>query len=227
MLCTRLRLRWGEGSGCEATEVVTQHDALVVTVRRGGEVCTQVGPVGEHGVNLRRLQTVSQVAQQVGAGSMDLSTAHTELLRLIGFVPGYPSLIVCMAVGLACASFSRLLGADIAAFVPTLVGAAIGQAMRRTLARSGQNVFLTATLVSLAAALLAGVAARWAGSNDVPIAMFSSILFLVPGVPALNAQEDVIEGHPSLGAARMVRAIALIVFMAVGLSIALAALGLI
>ena len=56
--------------------------------------------------------------------------------------------------------------------------------------------------------------------------MFSSILFLVPGVPALNAQDDVLGGRPSLGAARMVRVLFLLAFMAVGLAIALAALGL-
>ena len=156
MRCTRRWLLLGRGLDCEATEVVTQHDALIVTVRRGGEVCTQVGPVGEHGMNLRRLQEVSQVARQVGAGSMDLAAAAPASQRLAESVPVYPPLIVYAAVGLACASFSRLLGADAAAFVPTLAGAAVGQGLRRMLARSGQNVFLTTALVSLAAALLAG-----------------------------------------------------------------------
>jgi uncharacterized membrane protein YjjP (DUF1212 family) len=217
----------GRGLGCDATHVVMQHDALIITVRCGGEVSTQAGPVGEHGVNLRRLQEVSEVVERVGAGSMDQSAARAVVLRLAGFVPGYPGFLVNAAVGLACASFSRLLDADAAAFLPTLAGAAIGQGLRRTLMHRGQNAFLTSTLVSLAAALLSGVAARWAGSEDVAIAMFSSILFLVPGVPALNALDDVLQGHPGLGTARMVRVITLLAFMAVGLAIALAALELI
>jgi len=47
--------------------------------------------------------------------------------------------------------------------------------------------------------------------------MIASILLLVPGVPFVNAQSDILEGHPTLGSARAVSVAVLLIFVAVGL----------
>jgi uncharacterized membrane protein YjjP (DUF1212 family) len=47
--------------------------------------------------------------------------------------------------------------------------------------------------------------------------MIASILLLVPGVPAVNAQSDILEGHPTLGSARAVTVAMILVFIAAGL----------
>ena len=44
-------------------------------------------------------------------------------------------------------------------------------------------------------------------------------------VPALNAQSDIMEGHPTLGTARAVCVIVLLTFIAVGILLARAVLG--
>jgi uncharacterized membrane protein YjjP (DUF1212 family) len=51
------------------------------------------------------------------------------------------------------------------------------------------------------------------------------VLLLVPGVPALNAQSDIMEGHPTLGSARAVSVIMLLMFIAIGVLIAQTTLG--
>ena len=48
-------------------------------------------------------------------------------------------------------------------------------------------------------------------------AMIASILLLVPGVPAVNAQSDILEGHPTLGGARAMTVAMTLVFVAAGL----------
>jgi uncharacterized membrane protein YjjB (DUF3815 family) len=50
--------------------------------------------------------------------------------------------------------------------------------------------------------------------------MVAAVLLLVPGIPVLNAQIDVIEGKPNLAAARALRITYLLLFMALGLSLA-------
>jgi len=42
-------------------------------------------------------------------------------------------------------------------------------------------------------------------------------LLLVPGIPSVNAQNDVLDGHPTLGAARGVTVAVQLIFVAVGL----------
>jgi uncharacterized membrane protein YjjP (DUF1212 family) len=55
--------------------------------------------------------------------------------------------------------------------------------------------------------------------------MIASVLLLVPGVPALNAQPDVMEGHPTLGNARANSVAILLMFIAIGVLIARAMVG--
>jgi uncharacterized membrane protein YjjP (DUF1212 family) len=55
--------------------------------------------------------------------------------------------------------------------------------------------------------------------------MIASILLLVPGVPAVNAQSDILEGHPTLGSARAVTVVMILIFVAAGLWIGQILLG--
>ncbi|HWI58070.1 MAG TPA: threonine/serine exporter family protein, partial [Bacillota bacterium] len=121
-----------------------------------------------------------------------------------------------LAVGVACASFGRLLGVDWLGVGPVFVAAAIGQRVRRQLAMRHVNVFIIATLVAFVASALSGLVARWAGSKTVETAMTAAVLLLVPGVPSLNAQNDILEGRPTLGSARAVWVAVILVFLTIG-----------
>ena len=79
------------------------------------------------------------------------------------------------------------------------------------------NVFICTALVSFLCSVISGLGARWVGSATFTTAMIASILLLVPGVPAVNAQSDVLEGYPTLGSARAVTVAMVLVFIAVGL----------
>ena len=51
-----------------------------------------------------------------------------------------------------------------------------------------------ATLIAFAASMLSGIGARLAGSHTIDPAMIAAVLLLIPGVPALNALNDVLDG---------------------------------
>jgi uncharacterized membrane protein YjjP (DUF1212 family) len=86
------------------------------------------------------------------------------------------------------------------------------------------NAFLCTALVSFLSSVIGGLGARWAGSETFTTAMIASILLLVPGVPAVNAQSDILDGHPTLGSARAVTVAMTLVFIAAGLWVAKMAL---
>ena len=71
---------------------------------------------------------------------------------------------------------------------------------------------------------LAELAARWAGSATLDLAMIASVLLLVPGIPALDAQNDILDGHSTLGTARAVVVGMILIFIATGVWIARAVL---
>ena len=208
------------GLGCDSAEAFCQHAAIITVLRRGTESHTQMGKVGEHVVNLRRTQNLQEIIQQVVHCDLTCAEAQREVELVPTKTKHYPIWFICLATGLACSAFGRLFKSDWVSFFPTLIGAGVGQYVRHTLFHKKYNIFLTAGTVSLVAALLAGFGARALGSVHLPLAMVASVLLLVPGIPVLNAQIDVIEGKPNLAAARALRITFLLLFMALGLALA-------
>jgi len=134
--------------------------------------------------------------------------------------------VVAVAVGIACASFGRLLGVDWPAFAAVLFAGTVGQYVRHHLLHRGVNVFLVAGAIAFLAATLGGIGSILAGSGTINLAMMASILLLVPGVPSTNAQTDIMDGFPTMGSARAVWVLMIMVFAAVGVWFAETLLGL-
>jgi len=234
LTCGRMLLEWGanarvvheaisniaRGFGCDSAEAFCQHAAIIVMLRRGDEACTQMGKVGEHGVNLRRSQNLQETIYRVARGEVECEDAQREVDGVTRTTKAYPIWFVCLSTGLACSAFGQLLNSDGSAFLPTLVGAATGQWIRHLLFKRGTNLFLTTGTVSFVAASLAAIGGRFMGSSDLELAMVAAVLLLVPGIPVLNAQIDVIEGKPNLAAARALRITYVLLFMALGLAMA-------
>ncbi len=205
------------GLGCDSAEVYCQHAAIIVTLRRGEEFCVQMGKVGEHSVNLRRSEAISDIVRRIAHDELECAAGQIELDEVHQTIPSYPLWLVCLCTGLACSAFGRLLGADWPSFLPILIAAAIGQWIRHSLIARAQNIFITSGIVSFVSALLAGSGSRLFGGAHLAIATASAVLLLVPGVAVLNTQMDAIEGKPNLAAARGLRVIYLLVFITLGL----------
>ncbi len=75
-------------------------------------------------------------------------------------------------------------------------------------------IFTTSAFV---ASLLAGLGYLFHFGSTPEIALASSVLYLIPGVPIINSILDIIEGHILTGIARLVNATSLIVCIAIGL----------
>ena len=202
--------------GAQRVDLRIGYASLAITVGIGSDGITRMRKVGALGVNQRLDQAMRQLGRQVEAGELDLNATREELQRLLKTTPRHPGWFVDIAVGLACASFGRLLGADWIAFGPIFCAAALGQFLRRQLLMRHVNVFITATSVAFFASALSGLGSRLVGSTTVDMAMIAAVLLLVPGVPSLNAQYDILDGRPTLGSARAVWVAVILIFLTVG-----------
>ncbi len=206
--------------GCDSAEVFCQHAAILVTIHRGPEPFVQMSKVSEHGVNLRRAQAVRQIIRDLAAKKLDCHGAQAAIDRVPCTTGAYPLWFVCLATGLACAAFGRLLGADWPSFLPIVAGSAGAQWLRHYLLHQRHNIFVVAGVISFVSASVAGLGARLCGSAHETIATVAAVLLLVPGVAVLNAQVDILEGKPNIAAARALRVLYLLMFMALGLVLA-------
>ena len=71
----------------------------------------------------------------------------------------------------------------------------------------------------------AAPAVIWQLGSTPQTALGVSVLFLIPGIPLINAMHDILDGHALMGIARAVQASVLIVCIAIGLSLTMMLLG--
>lgn len=205
------------GLGAETVGIRTGYASLAVTVGAGAETITRMCEVGRHGVNHRLDLALRTFATEISEFGGTPAQVHSGLDRLVSGTPHHPMPLVAVATGLACAAFGRLLGVDWLAFLPILVGGAVGQWARHRLLHGGVNPCVMAAIVAFLAGSIGGWGARLLGSGSIETALVASTLLLVPGVPATNAQTDIMEGYPTVGSARAVWVAMIMVFATTGI----------
>jgi len=213
------------GLGAERVDLRVGYASLAITIGIGPDGITRMRKVGPLGVNQSLDQALRGAAARIERSGFTVAEARAELDSLVRGSPRYPDWVVAMSAGVACAAFGRLLGVDWAGVGPIFAAAALGQMVRRQLAVRKVNVFISATAVAFLASTLCGFGARWAGSHTVATDMTVAVLLLVPGVPSLNALNDILEGRPTLGSARAVWVAVILVFITAGVWLAQGLLG--
>jgi len=214
-----------QGLGAEDVHIRVGFASLAVTVSRGSVYSTRMMSVPAHGVNLRLNHELRRVCMRIHDEHPLVEEAERLLDDVVGRTRRHPWPLGALAAGLACAAFSQLLGGDWYAVPPVLLAACVGQAVRVRLVHRGVNAFVVTAVVAALASGVCGLLAGLLGSGTADTAMFAAVLFLVPGVQALNAQTDIMENHPTLGSARAVSVVMLLVFLTVGVWAAQLVLG--
>ena len=214
-----------QGLGAEVVGERVGYASLTLTVGSGEETITRMIDVGPHGVNYQLDVAVRRYATQVAQQGGTPQEVNETIDRLARETRRHPVWLVAPATGLACAAFGRLLGVDWPAFLPVFLAGALGQWVRVKLRVRGTNACLIAAVVAFVAGVVGGSGARAAGSASAEMALIASTLLLVPGVPATNAQTDIMEGFPTVGSARAVSVAMIMVFATVGIWGAEAVLG--
>jgi uncharacterized membrane protein YjjP (DUF1212 family) len=214
-----------QGLGANVVGERVGYASLTLTVGSGDETITRMIDVGAHGVNYRLDVAVRRYATKVAREGGAPQEVHETIDRLVRETRRHPLWLVAPATGLACAAFGRLLGVDWPAFLPILLAGGVGQWLRAGLHARRTNPCLVAVAVAFVAGGIGGFGARAAGSASAELALIASTLLLVPGVPATNAQTDIMEGFPTVGSARAVSVAMIMVFATIGIWGAEAMLG--
>ena len=127
--------------------------------------------------------------------------------------------VILLLSSLANASFCALFGGDWFAMCIVFSATLIGMYTKQVMIAKKTNQFLT----FITCAFLSSMAASTATVFDTTaeIALATSVLFLIPGVPLINGFMDIMEGHVLTGSARLINAFLLILCIAIGLSVSI------
>jgi uncharacterized membrane protein YjjP (DUF1212 family) len=211
--------RIGESFGV-MIRMSTLHKSLIITAHNehSNNVYTEVVDIPELPINFGYNAELSAMSWKAYDKRLPLDALREEYQQ-IKAKPKMSPRVVLLLVGLANASFCRLFGGDWSAvgivFIATLAGFFVRQQMQRR----HINHFIVFTVSAFVASMCASTTLLFHTTAEIAIA--TSVLFLIPGVPLINGVIDIVEGHTLTGASRLMHAFLLIICIAVGLSLPL------
>ncbi|HLU09529.1 MAG TPA: threonine/serine exporter family protein [Oceanobacillus sp.] len=216
--------RLGTGLGCDWMDILVSPNAIVITAISNGEFRTKVRRVVNIGVDMRILVEVSTLVSRVIDGELDRHQLRAELERVSTLKPCYNRWVVAVMVGIACASFSRLFGGDAVIFAVTFLAATVAMLLRQELHKQRLNPFLTVIITAFVGSCIASIVPLFNLSDQPQLSLISTVLLLIPGVPLINAVQDLLKGSMLTGIARGVTGAAISASIALGLLLAMSLL---
>lgn len=218
--CIRIRKNVARMAGAFGVEaqvaIMPRHVHVAVREAGGGrsqyETCwTQGG-----GISFRINSELSKLSWEVADGKADFAQA-CHAFEQIRKAPCENRWLVLLLASLANASFCRLFGGDavsmLVVFSATLAGYFIKQVMLENKA-DVRVAFLCSAFFSAVIASGCHVFG-WGGTPE--IALGTSVLYLIPGIPYINSVSDMLEGHYVCAFSRFMDAVVLTTCLTAGL----------
>lgn len=181
----------------------------------GGEVYSEVAEIPPLPLSFELNAELSALSWEAFDRKLPLGEIRSRYDRIIAR-PHLDPLFTLIVVGMANASFCRLFGGDWLSVSIVFTATLLGFFLKQQMQARGFNHYVIFIAASFAASMYASVSLIFDTTSEVALA--TSVLYLIPGVPLINGVIDIVEGHVLNGIARLTSALMLIVCIAIGLS---------
>lgn len=226
--------------GCGATCIRIEKNVMRMAHRYGMEVNINIMPsyveiltselfivrkVKPHGISFSINASLSRLSWEVADRKIDFPETLERFERIVA-TPPTPPMRVLLLASLANASFCRLFGGDLVAMAVVFVATVAGFRLRQILLRRHIDLRVAVVLASFFSATLSACCHIFNLGTTPEIALGTSVLYLVPGVPYINAVTDMIDKHYLCAFSRFMDALVLTVCLTAGLCLGIVILGL-
>jgi uncharacterized membrane protein YjjP (DUF1212 family) len=219
-LIETLMRRLGLALGVDRVEAGVFANSIILSTLAAGRSMTMVRRSEDRGINMHLVTEVQRAVLQVEERGLDAAGYRA---RLDGIVPvHYPRWLVSVAIGLSCAAFARLAGADLPSCAVVVGASGVAMALRLRIARLHFSPVVNFFVSAFVATSLAGLSEVFGWGTTHNVARASCVLFLVPGFPLINGVSDVVKGYMSTGLARLANATLLASAAATGILLSMA-----
>ena len=174
-----------------------------------------------NGLNFYTNTLLSRLSWTIYTQRLSLSKS-IRLFEKIVSVPRINKWLVLTLVGLANASFCALFNGDYTSMAIVFVATIDGFYIKNKLHGDWHwDIRITTIISAFVASVIScsGYIFHWGDTPDVALA--TSVLFLVPGIPFINSVSDLIHGHYICFMSRCIQATILTICLSLGLCLAL------
>ena len=204
----------------ERLHIHITYTTIMANVSIGDQSLTKFQKCYTHGVDMAVIAGLSQLSIRALKEDYSLEEYSRQLYRIRTRSRSYSTLFMTLGVGIACGGFCKLLGGDWPASFYTALCAIAGFWTRRQLGRFELGPYVGIFTAAFAATCLAFFT-HWLPSSTPWHPMLACALFIMPGIPLINAVDDLLENHIVSGMTRAVNALLIVVSMSFGIVLAI------
>lgn len=218
--------RTAESFGYSTDVVVFQKSVLMTVTDLDDSTVrlTSIRKIKPMPLNLRIVSNLSALTWAAHDYHLPLDELKQEYNSIVN-EPRSSRWVVLFLVACANASFCRLFSGDIYAMLFVFISTFVAFFVRQELMGRHINHFLIFIVCSFITSMIAGMSVIFGIGATPNVALATSVLFLVPGVPMITGVIDILEGHVLAGTSRLINASILIICIALGLFVTLQILG--
>ena len=195
--------------------------AVMLNVRdkSTGERYNIIKNVAHVGVNFDIVSEISILSWKIVEQKLSLEAIRKEI-ESIRKIPHYKNWIVWGMIGVATAALCRNFGGDWIQVGITFFAAALALIIRQFFQKQHVNIFICWMIGSFSTVALI-LLANLIYPLEISASLTASVLWLIPGVPLINAFIDILDGHMVSGSARGIMGTMMVFMIAIGFFFAL------
>lgn len=203
--------------GCRAYSMIS-HKTIVMTLtdNHTGKTFTKVQNMPPYAINFTTISCISKASWKALEDSWSIEKISEEF-NSIKKGEKYPRILVLIAVSLAGAGFCNIFGGDYINMAVAMVSTFIGLFILQEAHKKDYNMYFRVLLASFIASSVASLGIVYEIGESPQIALATSILFLVPGVPLINSFTDLLDNNLLNGQVRFTSGLMIVLAMAMGL----------
>lgn len=224
--------------GCGATCIRIQKNVDRMARRFGCQVGITVMPtyveIMSDGVTARRIHNcginfdlnarLSRLSWEVADRRYSLEQAKAEFQKIIN-TPRTNPIQVLFQASIANAAFCRLFQGDAAAVAVVFIATLAGFRIRQIMLDRRIDFRLTVICAAFVAATISSACYLFGWGHTPEIALGTSVLYLIPGVPYINAVSDMMDKHYLSAYSRFMDALIITACITIGLVAAMFLMG--
>ncbi len=202
---------------CKAYRMIS-HKNIVMTLidKQTNQIFTKVQSIPPYAINFAIISAVSRASWYAIDRNWTFAQIEKEIAK-IKLKERYPRLLVLFAVSLAGAGFCNIFGGDYINMAVAMASTFIGLFVLQEAHKKNFNIYFRVVLASFIASSIAALGVVFEIGKSPDIALATSILFLVPGVPLINSFTDFLDNYVLNGTVRFAIGLMTVLAIAMGL----------
>lgn len=204
--------------------IMPRHVHMTLSDLESGQCVTVVAGVKPRPLSFDAITSLSALSWEVYDGKADFEQARCRLDQ-IASAKKAPGIAVVLLATAANASFCRLFDGDPTAMLVVAGATFAGLMIKNTLLKLRCDVRLTFFICAFVSAVIGSTCLLFDIGGTQAVALGTSVLYLVPGIPFLNSFSDLLNRHYICAFSRFTDAVVLTCCLSAGLCAAMWVMG--